>query len=473
MKTKIFTLTLFTVLTLNSYAQITFERYYPLTFPQWGNCVKQTSDNGYIITGFDATTGMYQSLYLLKVDSLGNQIWSKQLGNVPYADAGNSILQTNDGGYAILGYTSAYSTLGGYDMYLIKTNSLGDTLWTKTFGGTGYDIGNELKQTTDGGFILVGYFSSISNGLDIYLVKTDSLGNVIWTRNYGGSSDDLGQSVAQTSDGGYIIAGATNSYGAGNYDAYFIKTNAVGDTLWTKILGGTNYDIATSIIESTSGVLVYTGYTKSFSMGDADIWIGKYASNGYSLTGGITIGWIGNDYAQSIKQAIDGGFIIAGFTDSFGSGAKDVLIIKTDSSCFYDWDRNFGGTSDDQAFSIGICDDNGFVIVGQTTSFGSTGNDIYLIKTDSLGHVFPTEIVKNKNDIYCSIYPNPTFNKVFVEANNILKTEIFDLQGKYIQKVEISDSNKVIIDCSTLKQGLYFIEVITDKGVQIEKIFKE
>ena len=162
-------------------------------------------------------------------------------------DYANSVQQTTDGGYIIAGYTASFGGDSSH-VYLIKTDSLGDTLWTKTYGGDSSDIGNSVQQTTDGGYIVAGTTNSFGAGnVDVYLIKTNSIGDTMWTKTYGGTNIDVGSYVRQTLDGGYIIARYTGSFGAGGFDVYLIKTNSLGDTLWTRTYGGTFADFGSSV----------------------------------------------------------------------------------------------------------------------------------------------------------------------------------------------------------------------------------
>jgi hypothetical protein len=171
-----------------------------------------------------------QDVYLIKTDSVGNTLWTRTYGGF-VGDEGWSVQQTSDGGYIITGYTASFGA-GMLDVWLIKTNAFGDTLWTETYGDTLGDGGSSVQQTTDEGYIITGSTNSFGAGShDVYLIKTDSLGDTLWTRTYGGIFTDWGQSVQQTLDGGFIIAGGTYSFGSGNTDVYLIKTDGNGQVV--------------------------------------------------------------------------------------------------------------------------------------------------------------------------------------------------------------------------------------------------
>jgi hypothetical protein len=195
-----------------------------------GYSVRQTFDKGYIVTGY--TNGFGEpngDAYLCKTDSSGNVLWTKTYSSLGI-DWGNSVKQTSDSGYVVAG-TSSFDSLTLTDVYLIKTNSVGDTLWTKTYGGSGYDYGQDVQQTTDGGYIITGYTNNCDTcDNSVYLIKTDANGNLLWSNTNGGSGDDEGNYVVQTADGGYAVGGFSNSFGAGDYDFYLIKTDANGNS---------------------------------------------------------------------------------------------------------------------------------------------------------------------------------------------------------------------------------------------------
>jgi hypothetical protein len=193
-----------------------------------------------------------------------------------------------------------------------------DTLWTKTFGGSSSDVGNSIQQTMDGGYIITGYTYSFGAGMgDVWLIKTDSSGNTSWAKTFGGSNRDKGYSVKQTSDSGYILTGYTVSFSAGLEDVWLVKADANGDTQWTKTSGGIGLDIGSSVQQTTDSGYIIVGWTNSFGSGDYDFWLIKTNAYGDSLWT-KTFGGIGSDVGKSVQQTIDGGYIITGYTESFG-----------------------------------------------------------------------------------------------------------------------------------------------------------
>ena len=348
-----------------------------------GMSVEQTIDGGYIITGYtEIGSPGYGNfdVWLIKTDSFGNVEWDETFGGSG-DDRGYSGQQTADGGYIIAGYTDSYGA-GDSDVWLIKTDVQGNSLWEKTYGGTKGEKGSFVQITSDGGYIITGARDSYAPGdttCDGWLIKTDSLGNEEWSSTFGDTYSDWGYCVRQTSDGGYIIGGLTETF-ISYYDAYLVKTDSLGDEEWSKKFGKSDErDSGTCVLQTTDGGYVLAGYTHSYGAGDYDVWMIKTDDMGNEQWD-KTFGDGAWDQANSVQPTMDGGYIIAGMTRSgtFGAVWEDVWLIKTDAAGEEQWNKDFGGDAVDYGRSVQQTADGGYIIVGDTNSF-SGGTNLFLI----------------------------------------------------------------------------------------------
>jgi hypothetical protein len=233
----------------------------------WGSCIQETEDLGFILTGAVGTTPV-----LVKLDRAGNTSWENSY-SVGSDSPCRCVRQTHDGGYVAVG--------GRDDMFMMRLDPSGRILWAKNYGGTEKDEGQWVEPTRDGGYILVGYTESRgSGGKDMYLVKTDSLGAILWTKTYGTEHAEMGYSVRQTADGGYILAGVTHSVGGSDDDGYLVRTDSLGNPLWLRSYGGDETDKCFSVRETSDGGYALVGYTGSCGSGDYDIYFVKTDSQG-------------------------------------------------------------------------------------------------------------------------------------------------------------------------------------------------
>jgi hypothetical protein len=361
----------------------------------------QTSDGGYAIAGKTESSGAGQAdVYVVKLDAHGNLQWTKTIGG-ENEDWGRSLIQTSDGGYAIAGYTKSFGA-GEDDVYVVKLDAKGNLQWTKTIGGKKRDRGSSLVQTSDGGYAIAGFTDSFGAGeTDVYVVKLDAKGNLQWTKTIGGPKRDYGLSLIQTSDGGYAIAGYTTSFGAGYADVYVIKLDAHGNLQWTKTIGGPAGDVGNSLIQTSDGGYAIAGYTKSFGAGGEDVYVVKLDANG-NLQWTKTIGGENEDWGYSLIQTSDGGYAIAGATQSFGAGLLDVYVVKLDANGNLQWTKTIGGPKREWGSSLTQTSDGGYAIAGRYFLIGDYGEVyagyVYVVKLDAKGNLQWTKTIDVKNE---------------------------------------------------------------------------
>jgi len=351
--------------------------------------IQQTSDGGYIVAGETHSFGAGdQDFWVLKLSSTGAIEWQRTYGGNSW-DWPYSIQQTSDGGYIVAGITYSFGA-GNTDIWILKLFSTGAIEWQRTYGGSEDDWAHSIQQTSDGGYIVVGFTCSFGFVWEeVWVLKLYSDGSIEWQRTYGGSYNDAAYFILQTSDGGYIVAGETQSYGAGNTDIWILKLYSDGSIEWQRTYGGSYNDAARSIQQTSDGSYIVAGYTESFGP-SIDIWILKLNSNGTTIEWQHSYG--GSDYeqARSIRQTIDGGYVVVGDTLSFGAGIEDIWILKLNpDGTTIEWQRTYGGSNNERAYSILQTSDEGYVVAGQTYSFGSIG-DFLILRLYSDGDIDPS-----------------------------------------------------------------------------------
>lgn len=334
--------------------------------------------------------------------------WQSVIGGTG-DDQVSSVVQVSDGGYITVGYTTSTGE-GLRDIYVLRLNATGDLIWEKEYGGTGNDEGKCIQKTSDGGYIIAGYTDSLGNGgEDVYILKLDQNGSVLWQKTYGGIGNDRANCIQQTSDG-YVITGYTsvveptsipstansdNLYASANRDVYVLKVDKNGTLVWEKRFGGTGIDEGKWIQQTNDGGYIIAGYTNSFGAGGNDIYIIKLDSNG-DYDWDKTYGGVNDDIANGIVQSSDGNYVFAGSTGSTGSILSSQLyVVKISSIGQHDvlWQKTYGENYMNSAYSIQKTKDGGYVLAGvkdfQVTSimpFEATG-DLYVLKIDSNGNL--------------------------------------------------------------------------------------
>jgi hypothetical protein len=435
----------------------------------FGTCVRQTFDGGYVISGYTRSPAWDTDVYLMKTDVDGDTLWIKNYGGSEN-DGGSVVRQTSDGGYIVAGYTRSFGA-GDSDCYLIRTDASGDTVWTRTFGGDSTEFAYSVEKTSDGGYIVAGQTYLFGPGeFDALVIKTDSNGDTVWTRTFGGMAGEIDAAhwAHETSDGGFIIVAKKGAFGPDPADIWLIKTDENGDSLWTKTHGGEFFDIGNAIQQTSDGGYFIPGYTYSFETDSYDVFFLRTDSEGEILWT-RSHGGFEDDIGQSGQQTFDGGYIIAGYTWSFGQGDRDAYIVRTDSNGDTLWTKTFGGIDIDYGRSIHETYDGGYVMTGYTYSFGQGDADIFLVKinsdqtgiTDDVYQEYPGAISLGQN------YPNPfnasTMIKYSLPRASDVKIYIYDILGREIQTLveheQPAGYHQIVWDAGDYSTGVYFLRL--------------
>ncbi len=348
--------------------------------------VIQTTDDGYAVLGTTYSFGAGMAdFWLVKVDQNGNMQWNQTYGGSEQ-DLAAALIQTSDGGYALAGSTASYGA-GSRDFWLVKTDENGNQEWAKTFGGKNVDEAIAVAQTDDGGYAVAGYTSSYGEGLyDYWLVKTYEDGTKDWSKTYGGAEDDKANDMIKTEDGGYALVGTSTSVNDGsNWDIWAVKTDEEGNVDWDQSYGGAQDELATEIIQTTDGGFAIAGSTYSYGNGDVDYWLVKTDANG-NKKNSWAFGGEKTDEATSLIQLSDGSYVMAGNAKSFGEGSFNAWLIKVDTTGTIVWEAVHGSEDvHDGAACVIQSSDGGFVVAGTNSPDVDSFWDFWLFKTDSQG----------------------------------------------------------------------------------------
>lgn len=434
-----------------------------------GRSVQQTADGGYIICGYTNSDTLHHNLLLIKTNENGDTLWTRSYGGSA-TDEGNCVREANDGGYIITGIT-------GYNIWLIKTNADGDSLWTREYGiGWGYCV----EQTNDKGYIITGQTGAFEELQNLLLLKTDSLGDSIWAHAYGGVNVDEGMSVNQTKDGGYVITGRTISFSneGDDFDLWLLKTDANGDTLWTRTYGGEWQDEGCCVQETHDGGYIITGLRTVDSTGANDflyrLWLLKTDSLGDTVWSREYGEWelrAGGRYVQEIS---DNGYIVTGWCYPFSYESRmDLCLLKTNSQGDTLWTRSYGGDKRDEGYCVQETNDGGYIVVGKTESFGEGYSDVWLIKTDSLG------------DTLSAIVEQPVTHQLNFEIAKTIGREIvlrywdhpqgfhasvYDATGCKVDEIHSNLTRGAITWGERQSPGVYFIRSDSDVSSVTQRV---
>jgi hypothetical protein len=479
------------------------------------NAIQLTADGGFVIAGHsyssdnDVTVNQGASDYwIVKTDAIGSIQWQVSLGGSSN-DVASAIQQTTDGGYIVAGFsrsnngdvTGHHGTTAYNDYWVVKLDSAGSIEWEKSLGGTLNEFANSVQQTAEGDFIIAGY--SVSNDGDVtnhhggttttdyWIVKLSSSGTLLWQKSLGGTSADNANAIQQTTDGGFIVAGSSSSNDndvSGNHgfaDYWIVKLDSAGDIEWQKCLGGSGDDVASSIRQTSDGGFIVAGWSDSDdndvsgNHGNYDYWVAKLFADG-NIDWQKSLGGATGDFANSIEQISDSGFVIAGYTSSNNSGDVsgyhggvffgDYWIVKLDESGNFAWQKCLGGTNDEYAASAQQTIDGGLIVTGWTessdgdVSFNYGSSDVWIVQ---LG--IATSVDYGISNSFFSLSPNPAakfFNlslQLGVKENINATITITNLLGEKVFSKESSIMNgsleEVISLDEKIPEGMYLVKV--------------
>lgn len=361
-----------------------------------GSCVRATNDGGYIIIGSTTSFGPAPSnLWLVRLDSLGDTIWMHAYDrglSMSLSSIGSCVCEIPEGGYIGAGMVMSIGIVGGSGenivwgneqvaLWLIKVNSSGKLVWERTHKGKAAGFANYLCMTSDGNYLAVGATVDTSFKKDKtmpYMVKSTIRGDKVWEVSLIKDTSFIVNFVKENNDKGLILCGTAGK------DALLMKTDSLGNPLWARTLGGKKGDSLFELCETKDGGFMIVGNTSSWGAGKCDLWLVRTDSLGDTLWT-KTYGGERNDAGSSVVATTDGGAIIAGYTESEGEGRKDAWLIKVDANGNKTWSKTFGTWQDEEAQSVDITKDGGYIITGYCTKKGS--EDLWVIKTDSKGNV--------------------------------------------------------------------------------------
>jgi hypothetical protein len=475
------------------YAQISWQRCLGGSKEESGRSVQQTSDGGYIVSGWtessDGDVGAIHGnidAWLVKLKADGSIVWEKTYGGSG-DDQALDILQTADGGYIFTGLTtsndgdvSGHHNTVDNDVWVVKTDGSGSIQWQKCLGGQEADAALDIKQTVDGGYIIAaqtasndGDVSGYKGGdFDIWLVKLDNTGNLDWQKCLGGSGGDYATRVNQTTDGGYILVGWTSSndmdisglHGINNHDAWVVKLDDTGKISWQKCLGGSRTEQGMGIAQTADGYIVLSitestdGDVSGYKGGDFDIWLAKLDNSG-NLDWQKCLGGSGIDVGTSIQICSDNNFIICGSTASndkdvsANKGIADVWLVKVDNSGNILWQKCLGGSNGENGLYVSQTQDEGYILTGQTKSndgdvSGNHGSsDIWVTKIPKIA----TSINEATQSIdAATIYPNPNNGSFIVHIPSKVQENAFitvtDILGSVIIQEKVNTNQQTAIN---------------------------
>jgi len=456
------------LLVISTHAQPTFIKTIGGIWDEYGISMLQTENGDFVASGFSYTTETEnEDFYLLKTDVNGNTIWSKTYGE-QLLDWSYSVIETSDGGYLMCGESNTYGT-GIYGALLVKTNNLGNLEWQKKYYGDYAAEGRAVLQPDDESFLFCGSTRVVNSfETDVFLVKTDLSGDTLWTRKFGGQARDFAMSMVLSNDGGIVVCGGSKSFGNGVEDIYVVKTDLDGNLIWEKTYGSHYYDTGVKIIQTQDGGYVICGPSTNSSTVFLNVILLRIDADGNEI-------WTKyfNDtddvWGRSVAEIPGDGYVVCGAIRKPGADNIEVYLLKLDMDGNEEWTRKFGINENriNSGNEIVATLDGGFAICGYTKA--DVDLDYYnllLIKTDDMGIVTSIETIETQASQQLKISPNPSNGKFSVEIpKGSTDIKIFDSKGALLIEENLMENPEKSIrsfDLSNFGKGMYFVNTYTE-----------
>lgn len=425
----------------------------------YGIKVIQSADKGYYILGNISAASGNARIEVIRTDSLGIILWEKTIGNGPVYHA-TDFIRTTDGNFLICGFTDL-NFINGYDVLLIKTDSLMNPVWEKTYGGTDWDFGNSVCETFDHNFIIAGETFSYGPGANnVYILGISNGGDTLWTRVFGGDSSDYATSLDMMPDSTCIVGGATNSFGAGSFDGWVIRLDMNGDSIFSKTLGEDKEDIIYSIKHTSDSGFVFAGSTMSYTSVQRDSWLMKFNKSG-TLQWKMPEPWeigSGDDVTHSLTVDDSGCYILTGYTTGAGHGKKEMIMTRMADNNVFKCSLTAGSTEDEESNYAVQTADQGFIIAGYSNGLGPGMSDIYIVKTGpdcstNSNHIHILGFDHQEFEEYQGeiVYPTISAGLFHIKTSRQklnAVVEVYDLQGRSMFLKTISLNSGSVADIS-------------------------
>ena len=464
---------LFAAMNAACFGQVTWKRVFGAFDHDVAYDIVRTSAEEYVVVGSTGSFGNGSSdVYLFKVDSNGVRLWSKTYGAMQ-VDGGKALVETSDGGFVIAGSTNR-NTTNGYDGLLLKVGPSGDPEWERTYGGPDWDLFNDVALTADGGLLAVGQTYSEGVGGDAWIVRLDAAGDTLWTSHFGASGEDEANSIISTLDGGAAWTGSVND----RSDAEVVKLDETGLIEWEIQVGGDSMEIGRDIIQTLDGGYSVVGATKSF----ASV-VEQYH---FKLDGSGSFQWEKHwgqvNHQEGFKhvQLPTGEYAAIGKVFGFGAGGSDMFLLKSDVNGDFILGQTQGGEDDEEGFAL-IRSYAGYVLCGVTESYGAGLDDIFLVKTNEIGFTDSDDVLTTfdpltTNDLTSSsvssltLFPSPSSGPLTVRADERLRElAIWDVTGRQVFE-QRSQGLDVRLDLD-LPDGTYVLTATTVQGQVLRQAF--